>query len=744
MIRFALAFMCFPIVVWADSAPIRTGEHETFSRFVIGIGSGTPWSVEQTGSGFLLTLSGHEDGFDTSAVFERIPRERVLNVLQIAKNELLFEVDCDCEADAFLWKSGQLVVDIVSSTPSVSETENNQPQFQSSQPFLVSENSGLELPNLLVLQNASLPPLSLANPVVPTASAAVAFDDDAPVAQDRTDIAATEAALLEGLARAASQGFLDPNITSHADPEPVQEDVPVDKPPQNAQSVEPVVSGHPGIGISTAMDRDLSAIRDILGAEIGQKCLSADLFQIDQWGDGRALYAQVADLAEALAGEFGEQPLEAQNQLARLYLHFGFGVEARNALASDPAQSQDRLVLLQLAGLIDEYDVETDLIVAQAGCDTSGAMWAFIAQPTEIDEDRKNHITQSFLALPQPLRGQMAPRLARYFTDVGEVEAAAQLLRATDRNDSAGNHETIAVQALVAEHQDHPEEAMAALKEEAEDNGRISPDSLIRLIELGVENESLPDESDLILAAAMRQEHRGTPTADRLALAEAIARVQLEQYQAAFDLLEQRDDQEALDALNFAVIEMTERAEAATFLGFAFEDTPSGLTSHSENLIAARLIEIGFSERAADFLVSPAQREAAAERRYLRAQAAIGVEDYISAIEGLIGLTTSRANELRARAYTGLGDHNAVLSAQSIDNTEVDGATLQFRAEAWDRLTLEDDEALSAFAETVLSRPVEDPIETLFDRREVLSQSQESRRAVEALLSRFDGPIAPD
>ncbi|MCF2905968.1 hypothetical protein L0666_13290 [Octadecabacter sp. CECT 8868] len=742
MMRYVLAFLCFPIAAWADPAPIRTGEHETFSRFVIGIGSGTPWFIEPTDGGYLLTLEGHEDGFDTSEVFERIPRERVLSVSQTTKNELFFAVDCDCEADAFLWQRGKLVVDIVSGETLASEVEPAQPPTRPSRPLLASEDLGLELPNLLVLRNASLPPLSLSSPdlVVPENAATPDYRD--PIGLDRTDVAAMQAALIEGLARATSQGFLDANVTSSAEREPVYNEVPIDRIVQQIPSVPSAVPSHPGIGISTAMDRDLAAIRDILGAGIGEQCLSADLFQIDRWGDDRAIHTQIADLAEALAGEFGEQPLEAQNRLAKLYLHFGFGAEARIVLASDPAQSQDRIVLLQLAGLIDEYDAETDLILAQAGCDTPGSMWAFIAQPTEVDEDQRNQILQNFLELPQPLRGQLAHRMARQFAAVGDVDAAAQLLRATDHHDTAANHETVAARAFVAEQQDHLEEAMAALKEEAADNARISPDSLIRLIELGVENETIPRESDLILAAALRQEHRGTPVANRLAVAEAIGRVQLKQYRAAFDLLEQREDQAAFDVVNFAVVRMVEQAETETFLGFAFEDPPKGLASHSENLIAARLIENGFPARAAEFLKGSAQRNAAAERRYLRAEAAIGVEDYVGAIESLTGSTNRRANELRTRAYEGLGDHRAVLSAQTVGDAAVDDATLQFRAGAWDRLTLDDDEVLSAFAETVLNPPFEDPVETLFDRREILAQSQESRRAIEALLMRFDGTAA--
>lgn len=754
MIRLIAFLLCVPFAVIAEPVTIRSGEHETFSRFVITIGEGTRWSVERTEGGFLLELTNRADGFDTSTVFDRIPRERVLNVSQKTPNALFFAVDCACIADAFLWRADQLVVDIVND-PNPAETTVADAEIATFESLEITlQNQALEVPadapqqfpNFLALQvgTESFPPMMLAE----SSSEVIALEDASPTPpaidmEEMSELKATESALIEGLARAASQGFLDAAIVAPPilEPTPVPDTSVEDEAPL---PVAPMIPQQPGIGITTALDRELMIVRSILGAEIGQQCLSNDLFELSDWADERPFHTQVAGLAEALAGEFGEQPLEAQNQLARLYLHYGFGTEARMILAADPAQSQDRTVLAQLAGMIDEFEDDYTLIAAQKGCDTAGAMWAFFANPEDLDDEAKNHIIQTFFGLPQPLRGQIAPRLSRRFIEIGRVDAAERLLRATDTGDTAANHETASARALIAEEMDQPDVAIAVLAEQADDNARMTPASLIRLIELGVENDHLPQDSDLILAAALRQEHRGTETADRLAIAEAAGHTQLGQFEAAFDLLANREDQIALAAINDTATQMTNTTEPAVFLGFAFGGLPDGLTSQTENLIAARLADLGFPDRAASMLSGPAERDAAAERRYLRASLAIDTGDYSGAIDGMMGIETSRANDIRLQAYAGMGEFSSALSVRPADAQDAEDSALQFRAGAWDRLTENDDEVLSTFAEAILAPPAETPAETLADRREILAQSQDSRRAVEALLLRFDGTTSQD
>jgi len=107
----------------------------------------------------------------------------------------------------------------------------------------------------------------------------------------------------------------------------------------------------------------------------------------------------------------------------------------------------------------------------------------------------------------------------------------------------------------------------------------------------------------------------------------------------------------------------------------------------------------------------------------------------------MLGLTTPRANDLRAQAYEGLGEYRSALAAT---DPAAPNATLEFRAGAWERLSEDDDVVLSTFAQRVLDPSAEEPAATLADRRAILAQSQNSRQAVEDLLLRFEGPSSDE
>jgi hypothetical protein len=725
MIRLAALLAFLPILASADPVTIRSGEHETFSRLVISIGHNTDWSIDPSDDGYVLKLDGRSDGFDTSQVFERIHRDRLIDVRQVAPNALSFLVECHCELDSFLWQPGSLVVDIIDSpdpVPAASDVVLGPLHATTTPPIIRPAGTPLTLPNML-----NISPLGI------EASDQIRAEET----QVEIDLSAAEEALAIGIARAASQGFLVPSTV-----ETGQTEVEGDKVrlvPEQLDEHEPDVSIapiRPGVGISTAMDRDLAQLGVELGRSLEQQCLSAELFQISTWGDDRAFHEQASALAETLAGEFGEEPREAQENLARLYIHFGFGAEARLVLAANPSSSQSRIILTELAGIVDDYDGEYPAILAQESCNTPGALWAFMLRPTVQEESDRNQLIQHFYALPQPLRNQISPRLARGFLDIGDPAAASHLLHTANNQDAGSTHEAQTTRALIAEGFDDAEEALAVLSNEADDSVRTTPQSLIRLIELQLEQGTTPSEANLLLVGALRQEHRDTPVAQDLANIEAVGRMAAAQYQVALDLMQNREDIQALEIIDKIYEKIATHADSGTFLEFVFDEIPEGLTSATENAIAKRLIDLGFYERARSFLTGDAERAAAAERRYLRAESALGADDFALAMDALLGMTDERARALRARAYEGMGQHRAALSALNI-NQSASSPTLQFRAGAWERLTVEDDEVLSAFAQTVLVAPSDAPAATLAERREILTQSQDSRQSVENLLMRF-------
>jgi len=596
MIRWLIIFLALPAAVFSEPVTIRSGEHETFSRLVLSIGVGNEWGVTPESGGYVLDISGVSDGFDTSTIFARIPRERLVAVAQRDVDSLFLSVECDCYVDTFLWQPGQLVLDVVDGPDP--ESPNVEPVETLMSPTQTPARP-MQLPNLLALNS---------DPSTP--STALEIPLELQQSPTTSDLRETEEALITGLARAASQGFLNPAVkdveeTVTQEMSVVEVEEPEDMPGP------PIVLGRPGIGISTAMDRELALLGDELESTLGDRCLPPDLFEISAWADGGALHEQIASLAEGLAGEFGEEPREAHDQLARLYIHFGFGSEARAVLSTDAALSQSRRVMSELAGIVDDYPGAYSLISAQSGCETPGALWAFLVDPEVLEEQQKNYILQQFFVLPQPLRGQISSRLSRKFLAVNDRDSASRILRAAENNDAEVSHDVQASRALIAEESDDPVGALAVLSSEAENNARTTPESLIRLINLALSQEQTPTEEDLILAATLREEYRGSPIAAELAVAEAAGWNGRGQYREALNLLDGRSDDSANRVVDDVFSRIAETATTAEFLEFAYADIPSAVLPQTENEMARRLIDVGFPERASAF-----RRGCSSSRRY--------------------------------------------------------------------------------------------------------------------------------
>lgn len=720
-----------PLSVSADAVAIRSGEHDTFTRLVFSIQEEMDWKIEEIESGFRLTLEGEGDGFDTSEVFERIPKSRIIDLEQVSGGVLDLQLTCDCIVETFMWRSDRLVLDISERPEPVPLDES--PLYVDVAEVQVERES---LPDVTIFKNGlSLTDFHM-NAVEGEHEHVEMLNPEA-----MENVSLSEASLLDGIARAATQGFLTPNVDVFPVETPTTE--PVLEAPSEAVPMEgfmtlPEITG-PGVDISTAFDRNLAGIEGALRGSTEQRCLHDDLFDIVSWGDERAFHEQVAALSEALAGEFGEEPVEAETDLAKVYLHYGFGAEALAVLSITPSVSQARQVLFELAGMFEDAETGVPLLASQKNCETAGALWAFLADPEAPDtDDQINRITRSFFELPKPLRGHIAPRLSQSFLELEMPETAEFVLRAAENQDAESAPAVQTTRALIAEQSDDPDAALLLLSDQANDDARITPEAAIRLVELSLEQEEVPMESDLLLLSALAQEFDGYEIASLLADTEARGTSARGEYSRALDIIAGRTDTSAIQVKDEIYFELTENAPVSDFLVLVISTRPSDLSPSTENSIARRLIDLGFPNYALEYLAGNASSDDAAERRYLKAEAMLESGNFEQTILTLQGMNDERSRSLLADAYSGLGEYQNALEAME-DTEAISAVDLQFRAEAWDRLSTQEDTVLADFARTVVAETNVDEVETLADRRSLLSQSQESRRAVEELLLRFDG-----
>ena len=743
----SLTFMMWAVATGAQSVTVRSGDHPTFSRLVLSMPVGTDWTLGRLGQGYGLRLAGDDIGFDIDTVFARISRARIAD-LTAANGTLQIALACDCHATAFLWQPGKLVVDIVDGPPP-------DDRFTTMLPDATETTRQSDA--------APDPTTTTAFPVVFDGPEVVPSFPPTPETSPAA-LSDLERALIESVARAASQGLLKPvaaapspvdNPTAAVAEQEAQvtgptDDRLADRKAPDAETVDPesaiaeALRDLPGVTAQTSIDRDRPVSPPTATQLTADTCLPDSAVAVADWGDGRDFAAQIAARTAALTGEFDRIPAGAVEDLARTYIFFGFGREARQALGLDGARSQERNILAAMAALVDGDPDPQNVFANQLGCATDAAFWALLHRgaaggETGFDSGR---IRRAYLALPPTLVGHLGNRLADIFAGMGDPEAAQMILDAAASGLTTRPTESAETAAEVAVLRGDDSAAIGELTAMATDDARTTPTALLRLLTLATQAGQPVDDSLMALADALRFEYRGEPIATDLGVAQVAALLAADRFDAAATLAE--DLAPAIDpgrsqALHFSyVTALTGRADDASFVRVALAGLPADIGSEAENAVAARLLSLGFPDRAAALLLAPAQFGAAAERRYLRAAAAIGMQQPDAALAALAGMSDARAAALRATALNQKGEFGAALSSDLAAGDPDRNTAGAWRAGAWKRLAGSNDPLLQATADAMLATAeLTGQPPSLAAGQSALVDSAATRDLIDGLLGRF-------
>ncbi len=726
----------------AQTVTIRSGDHAQFVRLVLAIPSGQAWEIGRSDDGYLLDLGNPEIGFDTFGVFARIPRNRISG-LEEESGRLAITLNCLCFLRAYLWRTDRLVIDVVDGPAPEGARFEARLEREPPPPLPVRLPLGQRRISEFPAEHPQPPPMVLPDPFAASL-------------ERQNGVAEAEQSLLQNLARAASQGLLDvaqPEASSTVPTELSERVVPA---PVNDGSPVPVihdglasddastVSVTPGLVMQTSIDREgVWTMTALPTTQDGIECFDDRWFDVDAWGDDRPFQLQIADRNAALAADIDVPTQEAVEALARNYIYFGFGREALQALVMDGARSQYRDILAVLARIIDDEPVSVDILDHQLGCMTPVMLWRALARDSigGTKEPERTAIISAYRALPVGLRGHLGPRLARLFSDTGDADTAANLLVWLEPADTADRAATGVAQAEVALQTDGADRAIDRLQTLAAEEARLSPEAVLRLMDLSLADGRDIQPEVLTLASAMRYENRNYVISSDLAVAEVRSLLAVDRFADAFALVDGEVGPMAPDARielrSEIVVNLVRRMPDAAFLRFTFEALPQDITAEAENAVAARLIEMGFIERAAQLVLAPARGEDQAERRYLRAEIALGMGNFPGFEALLVGIDTARAAQLRARSFAAQGDFVASLSQMQADATDVPDLAY-WRAGAWAALGDQDDPLLRAASAAILreTETMNDDL-SLTERHELLEKSVATRELASELLARF-------
>ncbi|MFQ6546827.1 hypothetical protein AADZ90_002665 [Aestuariibius sp. 2305UL40-4] len=570
-----LCLSLWGVTLSAQTIDARAGEHIGFTRLVFDLPDGTDWLFEPTERGYALDY-GSGAVFDLDGLFERIPRERLTDVVDAGNGRIELVLACDCPAEAETFQGRSLVVDIRDR-----ETGRRRP---AGTPAARTAEGSVALP---LLSDDRLTPLPQ-RPSISSPEGDVAEGDVAEVMAPPPDrVTAAREALLDSLSRAASEGLLD--LANPEDMQPPQDDDPAlvaELPPDPLDPLSGLGSDHILLRSQTAIEKARPHRGPNAAAESG--CFDAALFDLAAWTTDAPLHERLANERAKLFGEFDRLDTGAALDLARAYLSFGFGHEAR-AVARDYGDGADGWRAVEaIAAILDEerLTVPRD---GFAGCDGPLAVWAVLAGATAPGRPGFDveAVQASLLAIPEGLRPRIGALLAQRILDGGDPELADIILRFSQ---SVLHDETI-LQARIDSASGQEAAGRAALEDLADTSVRVTPEALTSLIALEISGGSEVAEDLVTLAEALYREHRGGP--DGLALAEALvdARISRREYRAAVDTAEDRVTgiNRRRDLTSRAVLAATEVASDGTFLRLVSEIDARALSVPAKTAAADRL-----------------------------------------------------------------------------------------------------------------------------------------------------------
>ncbi|WP_118137302.1 hypothetical protein [Oceanicella sp. SM1341] len=564
------------------------------------------------------------------------------------------------------------------------------------------------------------PPRIGAAPDVPAATPMPRPQTGPPLAAD--DLAAIEAArarLMEKLARAAEQGlveFRSPEAGEGPAPEAADtgsddtaaapgEETAGEEGQQEGESTEtagpPPPPGASQLSVTTARERDRAADTDP-DLPPPAHCLPDEALDLAAWAGGEPVAAQIATARAGLIGEFDRPDPEAVSRLVRLYIHYGFGLEAQDLLDNMGTEVPRSPLLRDLARVVEGGLPAPDgPLSRQAGCPGRAGFWGLLAgiDPETgavapgIPAPDSAALRDSFSEFPAVPRRLLGPRMALGLLDLGREADAGLILSLTAVHPGEPGDAYQYARAKLLEAQGAPEAAEAIYRQLIDGNRPNAPAAMIALTESRLQRGLPPPGAMASDLADRARQARRTEQGRRLEAAEIEARAAGGELDRALRLIadDLAEAPERGPELHEAAARVLARASApqedpasyATAVlahrGLLTEGTEA---DPARLIVAGELTRIGLPNAALDIL-APTLARGAPEARLAAARAHDMLGEpgpVLDLLEGMAGPDVAR---LRVAAFAREQDYAGARAAIAGLDDPQQAATLAFAAGDW-------------------------------------------------------------
>jgi len=744
MMRHLAFASCLSVVTsaaFSEPLQINSGEHEGFTRLVVTMPSPErEWSLTGDKKTWALSIDGKGVHYETEGVFSKIARDR-LTSLQDRDGSLQLGLACNCSVNAYTFASQYIVIDIadpVAQPANVATTIHHFPHIFA-EPDVNSRHAGLSEPQ------DGTPSVS------PETSGAL---DLGAILVTQARVGSAQEALLKEISRAASQGVLKPIGAQ----EPDLKTPPfadhgarlTDTEPQNP-APQPEEQLNLNVKSSVMDSKTLAIVEQSLSFET-KRCRDDSVVSIKDWGNSQTFAQQIAFLRSGLVSDIDIVDQTTSNQLAKAYVHFGFGAEAIQVLNLTDRTPETRIVE-SLAHIIGNATPRrANPVLGQSSCSGNVALWAVLSGDSSVQDLNENAVLRSFSALPFHLRAMLAPKLSGRLIELGHNDSAALVLQMVDRSGKTSSPSLEMAGAEVAQAQGFVQKNTEILEKLALEDSDFTPVAIAKLVDQYWE-ERLPPPADIVnLLDAFALEHRESSFGPKLRRSKLYSSILQSDFSNAFDVVGEIYTTDGSDASRLArsilVHAIAEHADDfETISLFASENLATVDISPSAALaMAERLSQAGFLTQAAAALASIPSGKAPDGVHRVKGMVAMAQGFPRRAEAEFLRVPNSTLLTAQTRAMS--GDHlRARDKYDELSMIEKSDEQSWFASD-WTRLSDSENANYKAVA-TVLSRsqhaqipvgPVAITENILSQTRDLIEQSEDLRRASGILLGMHQLP----
>ncbi len=719
-----------PTFAQQTSLTIRGGEHPSYSRLVFPTVNSLAWELRNLGREARLVIPGTDTNFVTERVFDRVPRTRLLGLEATQSGTttvISLRLGCECEVVAEL-DGANLILDIKDQTPEVENSDlptNDEMVRPAPRPGTKDhKTTSNELPKEV--------PTDLAERLISQLNKAAE--------QGIIELSDDAAEMAQAQESAETQPLEDQN-TPQVEDELLEPPIGLQAREQNLDGLEGFAEQVEESLAEAFSDSALSdAVRITIPEELvvpndpqrpvknrsetpeqdqtnlADHCVPDEVLDIAYWADERKYSEQVSALQSQVFGEFDTPDPEAVLSLARFFIFFGLGTEAKSLLSDIELDKFQSELLYEIAHTVEgNPHIVGGKLDKAAGCPGAVSLWRTAALDKTEDQPVSNsdEIIDIFAEYPIQVRRIIGPRLVQSFLIRGQVNAANQIFSIVER--AAGYHgaQHELMRADLTRRNGDTKSAEELYWRLVYQNGEVSAKAATRLVASILDRRAQVPGNVIEVLETMAFELRGSEQGTELLLnaikAKANSKNIRDALETTFAELNKTpdDSQTYFQALNKILEGLnTENVGALEFATLVFENLEllqsDEITDANKLNIAKGAVDIGLPNTALGLLgaIQNPENEGGAD---IMAQASLKVGQ----LQSLVTLENRSGSQevavAQARAFSRMGQHRQAIAALGNSLPE-ESETLNWRAGNWNEVASSDDVTRSLLSQYMLNR----------------------------------------